>query len=140
MDDIVGDVISAPVDPAWIGVAAELIATFPRAATPRERLRLLFTGLHQRLGINDWIACAAVHIRVSALGHMDQGVQLGEIHLADSNPDAVALCHAVATAPLHVHGEYLAFDPVSFQRCLADARHAGAVPQSRRCVAGNLFF
>ena len=136
MDDIAGDVINASVDPAWIGVAVELIANVPRDATPRERLRLLFSGLHQRLGINDWIACAAVHIRVSALGRMDQGVQFGEIHLAGDNPDAIALRHAVATAPLHTHGEHLVFNPVSFQCCLAEARQSDL--RHSACLLGDL--
>ena len=119
-------VINAPVDPAWIGVAAELVATFPKDAGPRDCLRLLFNGLHQRLGTTDWIACAAVHSRISALGFMDQAVQLADLHPADSNPDARALRQAVATAPLYVEGENLAFDPVSFQRCFAQARQEGS--------------
>ena len=132
MGTSVEDVINASVDSAWIGVAVELIATFPNDAIPRERLRLLFTGLHRRLGTTDWIACAAVHSRIAALGHMDQKVQLADLHPAGDNPDAGALRHAVAIAPLHVHGENLVFDPVSFQCCFADARQAGAVsPKSK---------
>lgn len=128
----VEDVINAPVDSAWIGVAAELITTFPEDVGPRERLNLLFSALHQHLGTIDWIACAAVHSRVSALGHMDQGVRIGDLHPAGDNPDADALRCAVATAPLHVEGENLVFDPVSFQRCFAAALQGGtALPESK---------
>lgn len=117
----VESIINAPVDPAWIGIAVELVATFPKDAGPRDRLRLLFNGLHQRLGITDGIACAAVHSRISALGSMDYTMQLADLHPADSNPDAHALRQAVATAPLHVEDENLAFNPVSFQRCFVQA-------------------
>lgn len=126
------DVINAPVDPAWIGVAAELITAFPKDATPREHVSLLFAALHRHLGTTDWIACAAVHSRVSALGHMDQDVRIGDLHPAGDNPDADALRYAVATAPLHVEGENLVFDPVSFQRCFAAVRQGGTVsPESK---------
>jgi len=128
MGTTVEDIINASVDPAWIGVAVELVATFPKDAAPRERLSLLFSGLHQRLGTTDWIACAAVHSRVSALGYMDQVVQLSDLHPAGGNLDAGALRHAAATAPLHVQGENLVFDPASFQRCFADARQVAAAP------------
>lgn len=125
------DVIDAVVDPAWIGVAAELIAAFPKDAAPRERISLLFSALHGRLGTTDWIACAAVHSRISALGHMDRSLRLGDLHPAGDNPDADALRHAVATAPLHVEGEHLVFDPVGFQRCFAAARQDGKRPAGR---------
>lgn len=125
------DVINAVVDPAWIGVAAELIAAFPEGGTPRERIGLLFSALHGRLGTTDWIACAAVHSRIAALGHMDRSLRLGDLHPVGDNPDADALRHAVATAPLRVEGEHLVFDPVGFQRCFATARQAGTRPVGR---------
>ena len=143
MQASVENVINASVDSAWIGVAAELVATFPKDAGPRDCLRLLFNGLHQRLGITDWIACAAVHSRISALGFMDQAVQLADLHPAGSNPDAHALRQAVATAPLHVEDENLAFDPVSFQHCFAQARQEesalhDAGPQQSKPAAGSM--
>jgi hypothetical protein len=120
------DVIAAAVDPDWIGVAAGLVADFSADASPRERIGLLFSALHAHLGTTDWIACAAIHSRLSALGHMDRSVRLADLHPEGANPDAAALRHAVATAPLCVDGEHLVFDPVDFQRCFAAARHAGA--------------
>ena len=128
MPATVEDVIHAVVDPAWIGVAAELIATFPNTADPRERMNLLFSGLHRRLGTTDWTTCAAVHSRITALGHLDQSLPLGALHPTGDNPNADALRRAVATAPLQVEGEHLAFDPVSFQRCFAMARQAPPLP------------
>ena len=133
----VQQIINASVNPTWIGVAAELAATFPKNAGPRDRLRLLLDGLHQRLGTTDWIACAAVHGRISALGFMNRAVQLGDLHPAGTNPDARALRQAVATAPLHVHGENLVFDPVSFQRCFAQARQEGSAPPGSKSPPGK---
>lgn len=131
------DVIDAVVDPAWIGIAAELIPAFPKGLDPRERMNLLFAALHARLGTTDFIAFAAVHSRIAALGHMDRSIRLGDLHPAGDNPDADALRHAVATAPLHVEGEHLVFDPVGFQRCFAAARQAGTRRAGRESERGH---
>ena len=84
-----------------------------------------------------------VHSRISALGFMDQAVQLADLHPAGGNPDAHALRQAVATALLHVEGENLAFDPVSFQCCFAQARQEGSVsrkaePRQSKPAAGSM--
>lgn len=94
-------------------------------------------ALHERLGTTDWIACAAVHSRMSALGYMDQGIRIGDLHPAGDNPDADALRRAVATAPLHVEGENLTFDPMSFQRCFAVARQGGTTPPESKPTQGS---